>query len=94
MYTDRVPWTQAVLLLYFAKRRAESAPGAGADTDIYWIKPDGYGYIEPQASLMGALANVHRDRDRRMQRAVQAGLSGCAVLSRAYRSRSIGGTEC
>jgi len=73
MYTHRMPWTEAVLLAYLAKKRAETAPGVGPDTDLYWIKPEGYGYVEPKAELMRDLDLVRRDRDRRMRRAVDAG---------------------
>ena len=73
MYTHHTPWTEVVLLAYLAKSRAEAAPGVGEDTDLYWIKSDGYGYVEPRAELMGELAKVRHDRDQRMRRALDVG---------------------
>jgi len=73
MYTDRLPWTEAVVLVYLAKRRAEIAPGVGPDTDLYWIRVDGCRYIEPQAPLLRQLDRLRIDRERRARAALDAG---------------------
>jgi 20S proteasome alpha/beta subunit len=73
MYTDGLPWTEVVLLVYLAKKRAEVAPGVGPDTDLYWIRPEGYSYVEPHDDLMRSLSRVRRDLDRQMKRAVDRG---------------------
>lgn len=74
MYTDITPWTEAVVLVYLAKKRAEAAPGVGRpDTDIYWIKADGYAYVAPKADLMRELIKIWHDMNDRMRRAIGAG---------------------
>jgi 20S proteasome alpha/beta subunit len=88
MYTDRVPWTEAVVVVYLAKKRAEVAPGVGTDTDLYWIKPEGYGYVEPTDDLMLNLEKVRNIRDQRMRRAVEAGHQRLRNLIQGFSLRS------
>jgi hypothetical protein len=73
MYTEHYPWTETVLLTYLAKKRAESALGVGPDTDLYWITPNGYGYVEPKDNLLAEFSKIQRDRDNRMRRAIEKG---------------------
>jgi hypothetical protein len=72
-YTENMPWTEALLLVYLAKKRAESAPGVGEATDINWINVEHRAYIEPRHPIMNELEKIRRDRDRRMRRAFYDG---------------------
>jgi hypothetical protein len=73
MYTVHCPWTETALLTYLAKKRAESAPGVGPDTDLYWITPNGYSYVEPSNNLLVEFSRIQRDRDDRMRRVIERG---------------------
>ncbi|HKX11257.1 MAG TPA: hypothetical protein VJN67_23860 [Stellaceae bacterium] len=46
-YARHWSWPRALLLTYAAKKRAEVAPGIGANTDFFWIGVDGYHALHP-----------------------------------------------
>jgi hypothetical protein len=54
-YSPFWDWLQALLLMYTAKKRAESSPGVGKYTDFYYFKGNepGSGFLTPEC--LGAL---------------------------------------
>jgi hypothetical protein len=73
-YTPYREWTEALIISYLAKRRAEAAPGVGnVDTDLYWIRSEGRGYAAPADPLLGQLGKIERDLSRNTRRVINRG---------------------
>ena len=75
--SDSLPRT--LLLTYFAKKRAEVAPGVGSGTDMIWFGPSLGTYAEPDESDIEGLERIYqealRDEERstaKAQRSIEA----------------------
>jgi hypothetical protein len=77
-YTENREWIEAVMLTYLAKKRAQAAPGVSEATDLYWIKSDGYRYIEPQASLLRRFEQIRLESQKRARIVLVKGLEKVA----------------
>jgi hypothetical protein len=67
-YSPFWDWLQALLLMYTAKKRAESSPGVGKYTDFYYFKGNepGSGFLTPEC--LGALECYYEElRNREEQ---------------------------
>lgn len=60
-YTSNWPFEQALLLTFAAKKRAETAPGVGWGTDMFWIEPfqDYFKFLD--ARMVWKLQDIWRD---------------------------------
>lgn len=69
-YAPAFLWEDALLLAYFAKKRAEVAPGVGTVTDLWWITRSGTMYVDPSMPLADGLQSIYRSRIDQEQRAL------------------------
>jgi hypothetical protein len=54
-YSPKRDWISAMRVTFFAKKRAEEAPGVGISTDLWHITEGGYWYYWPQSKVVQAL---------------------------------------
>jgi len=68
-FTWYMPWT--LFLTYFAKKRAEVAPGVGQETDMFFIESGtpnaSYLFDQFKQSIDGIYRNMHMGMDRLLQ---------------------------
>ena len=60
LYSPKRPWVQAMRITFFAKKRAEEAPGVGPTTDLWHIMPGGAWYYQPQSQTVQSLSSLFR----------------------------------
>ena len=61
-YTPKTNWISAMRLTYFAKRRAEEAPGVGWSTDLWFVTSQGPMYFWPSSKVDTELGNMYHAR--------------------------------
>jgi len=61
-YTPRAHWISAMRLTFFAKRRAEEAPGVGWSTDLWYVTNQGPMYFWPGSKVDTELVNMYHAR--------------------------------
>ncbi len=61
-YTPKIHWISAMRLTFFAKRRAEEAPGVGYNTDLWYVTSQGPMYFWPRSRVDTALGAMYYAR--------------------------------
>lgn len=61
-YVSSRPWGQALVLAYAAKRRAQSAPGVGDVTDLYYVDERAQIYYGPDDPMQADLRRMYDAR--------------------------------
>ena len=69
-YAPTFTWQDTLLLAYFAKKRAEVAPGVGTVTDLWWITRSGTMQIGPQTPIAEGLQSIYGERAEQERRAL------------------------
>jgi len=59
LYTPRTNWIEAMRITFFAKKRAEEAPGVGPNTDLWYIIDQGPMYFPPQSRVVQELGTMY-----------------------------------
>jgi hypothetical protein len=67
LYTPKTNWIEAMRITFFAKKRAEEAPGVGPNTDLWYIINQGAMYFPPQSKVVQNLGAMY-DRTRLAER--------------------------
>lgn len=61
-YTPYRPWNEDAVLTYFAKKRAEAAPGVGQHTDLYYLDYRGVRYFPPNDHFQMKLSELYTSK--------------------------------
>jgi hypothetical protein len=74
-YTPKRHWLEAMRIVFFAKKRAEEAPGVGFATDLWHITEGGARYFEPRSNTVQALDKMYFDWRQAERQAISANAS-------------------
>lgn len=66
-HTRMTPLPETLLTVYAAKRRAETAPGVGSESNMFIIGPQLGSYVELREDVMAALERIWRTAQRAMR---------------------------
>jgi 20S proteasome alpha/beta subunit len=67
-YTRGASAAKALYLVYAAKKRAETAPGVGVETDMFLIGPEPGTYSEMRTVVIDSVATIYQDNIRESER--------------------------
>ena len=76
MYSGHAPsrrFFDTMLLSFFAKKRAEVAPGVGKETDMFWIGPNLGSYTDVGTHVLAGMDSIYKT--------YQKGLAKCTKVA-------------
>ncbi len=88
-YTPKRPWMEAMRLTFFAKKRAEEAPGVGANSDLWYLTVVGSHYFPPMSTTVLELERMYEEmRARERQEIVDHASQLAALWSEESRAET------
>jgi len=58
-FSPKREWIQTMRITFFAKKRAEEAPGVGYSTDLWYVTPAGASYFPPGGNIVSLLDHMY-----------------------------------
>lgn len=86
-YTPKKDWVSAMRIAFFAKKRAEEAPGVGSITDLWHITKQGHRYYWPESRVVQGLTTMYMEARAVEIGSIQSdGMRLNAILGEEYRA--------
>ena len=70
-YDRFVPFDQAILQAYLAKKKADVTPGVGSFTDLFWVANEGYMLLNQDNNLVKFVKDLHQKMDASERRVTE-----------------------